>query len=72
MEDEKIDREAKCWIPRTINTRERETKYAKTLDLYWHTKACMGQVLKEKSLNDDAISTKLDNMQNQLKIMDIK
>ena len=33
-----IDNETLCWVWNLRSTRARETKYAKTLDLYWHMK----------------------------------
>jgi hypothetical protein len=37
-----------CWIPDVGTTRARDTKYWKTIELYWHIKNLLGQILQTR------------------------
>lgn len=39
-----ISQEAEWWIPDTGSTRTPANKYARTLDLYWHSKALLAKL----------------------------
>lgn len=53
-------------------SRTRETKYNKTVDLYWQMKTMMGKVLVEKNESYNEILIQLDDMQLQIKEVDYK
>ena len=55
LHDPQINNHVQVWIPNIEIRRVRETKYVKSLDLYWHTKALLCHILEEKTHKYNAI-----------------
>ena len=48
--DEEVDAEFCQWILDTLSSHSRDTKYNKTIDLYWHMKTLLIKMLVERNI----------------------
>jgi len=46
--DNEVDVEMIAWISDTRSSKSKETKYYKTINLYWHMKSLLGRDLTDK------------------------
>jgi hypothetical protein len=50
------------WVPDVGHTRGRETRYWKTIELYWHIKTFMGQMLQTREDAQNMVQLQLDGL----------
>jgi hypothetical protein len=62
MPDWEIDEAITNWVLNVGNSRGRDTKYWKTVYLYWHLKMLLGQMLQTKEEAQDKILLQLDEL----------
>jgi len=67
---DQIDEEVQPWVPNTRRNRGKDSKYTKTLDLYWHYKVLVGKVLEEHNARNKAILHNMDTIQCHLNLTD--
>jgi hypothetical protein len=71
MLDAQINKEGSVWVSDT-GSMSKDTRYAKTLGLYWHIKSLLGKVMEKGFYMHEYVLNRLDTMQHQMKLMDIK
>jgi hypothetical protein len=54
--DSEIDAEMTAWIPDIGSSQSREAKYYKTIYLYWHVKALLGNIMTNKHATHNKLS----------------
>lgn len=70
--DNEIDAVMVARIPNTGSSRSRDTKYNRTIDLYWHMKGLLGRALKDKQAAQNELYMQLEYIQLQIKALDRK
>jgi hypothetical protein len=60
--DKEVDEATTSWVSYVGNTRARETKYWKTIELYWHIKTLLGQMLQMREDTQNTIQLQLDGL----------
>lgn len=58
-QDEKIVVELTPWIPNTCTSRSKEMKYHHTIDLYWHMKTLLKNVMTKRNMTYNGISLQM-------------
>lgn len=72
VQNEEIDAELSPWIPDTGTSHSKETKYHRTIDLYWHMKTLLGKVMTERNTTYSEILLQMEYLQLQTRAMDQK
>jgi hypothetical protein len=72
VNEEEVDEEFTHWILDTGTSHSRETKYHRTIDLYWHVKTLLGKVMTERSTAFNEILLQMEYLQLQIRAVDQK
>jgi hypothetical protein len=67
-----LDADMCSWVPDTSSSRTMETKYFKTIDLYWKNEFIMVKVLVEINETYNEVFLQLDDVKLQIKLVDYK
>jgi hypothetical protein len=63
LNEEAVNEEFTQWIMDNGTSRSRETKYHRTINLYWHVKTLSGKVITEKSTTFNEILLQMEYLQ---------
>jgi hypothetical protein len=70
--DDEVRETTSSWVPDTGTFRGWTSQYLKTMDIYWHLKTLMGQVLLDHHEARQEVLLQLDDVQLQVKLVDHK
>jgi hypothetical protein len=59
------------WVLDPGSSRARDTKYWRTMDLYWYIKTFVGKVLQDKDADHEEILIQLAEMKKQLQEINV-